>query len=307
MRIMGRKGRRPARRRRYGKGEAFAQVGANWSRDCSYSRHGMTKSRSASKPSTCREAPASPRYGCNLQESRWLWTAPKKWRETERRRPCTQKCTQTGDDASPLVNPKKTSAIRRRHEFRRILATYARVWKRSAARGHRGEGMTADTNFIRTAEKRSAALYRPGSLRRPVTGAQSGQTIVELALILPLLLMLVLGVTEIGRYAYYDILVANAARAGAAYGAQGMAQAADNNGIQAAAKADGLSTMTITPLQQCGCSAAGLGGCPSGAVCPLPLVYIQVTATENFVSLFHYPGLPPNMTLTSTVTMRVSQ
>jgi Flp pilus assembly protein TadG len=143
--------------------------------------------------------------------------------------------------------------------------------------------------------------------REKIMSKRSGQTVVELALLLPLLLMLVIGVTEIGRYAYYDILVANAARAGAAYGAQGLAQAADAAGIRAAAYADGLSTMTITPIQQCGCSAAGLGGCPSGAVCPTPLVYIQVTAMEQFNSLFNYPGLPANLTLTSTVTMRVSQ
>jgi Flp pilus assembly protein TadG len=143
--------------------------------------------------------------------------------------------------------------------------------------------------------------------RRKIAPAQSGQTIVELALLLPLLLLLVVGVTEIGRYAYYDILVANAARAGAAYGAQGLAQAADNAGITEAAHRDGLTTLTITPIQQCGCSAAGLGGCPSGAVCPTPLVYIEVTASENFTSLFSYPGLPANLTLTSTVKMRVSQ
>ncbi len=143
--------------------------------------------------------------------------------------------------------------------------------------------------------------------REKIESTQSGQTVVELALLLPLLLLLVVGVTEIGRYAYYDILVANAARAGAAYGAQGLAQSADMNGIKLAARADGLNTMTITPLQQCGCTAAGLTGCPSVAVCPIPLVYIQVTAEEQFNSLFSYPGIPANLILTSTVTMRVSQ
>ncbi|MGC1905812.1 MAG: TadE/TadG family type IV pilus assembly protein, partial [Candidatus Acidiferrum sp.] len=59
--------------------------------------------------------------------------------------------------------------------------------------------------------------------REKILSTRSGQTVVELALLLPFLLMLVIGVTEIGRYAYYDILVANAARAGAAYGAQGLA------------------------------------------------------------------------------------
>jgi Flp pilus assembly protein TadG len=134
-----------------------------------------------------------------------------------------------------------------------------------------------------------------------------GQTVVELALLLPMVLMLLIGLIEIGRYAYFDILISNAARAGAQYGAQSVIQAADVAGIKTAAQNDGLAAMTITTQQECGCTAGALGGCPSGAVCPLPLVYVQVTATDTYNSLFSYPGLPRSLTLTSTVTMRVSQ
>ena len=135
----------------------------------------------------------------------------------------------------------------------------------------------------------------------------TGQTVVELAMLLPLLLLLLVGLLEIGRYAYFDILISNAARAGAQYGAQSLIQAADVGGIRTAAQNDGLAAMTITATQQCGCAAGALGGCPTGAVCPQPLVYVQVTATDRYSSLFRYPGIPRNLTLTSTVTMRVSQ
>lgn len=135
----------------------------------------------------------------------------------------------------------------------------------------------------------------------------SGQTVVEVALLLPILLLLLVGVVELGRYAYFDILISNAARAGAQYGAQSLIQAADVAGIRTAAQNDGLAAMTITTTQQCGCAAGALGGCPTGAVCPQPLVYVQVTATDRYNSLFRYPGIPRNLTLTSTVTMRVSQ
>jgi|ERR1700722_18485651 Flp pilus assembly protein TadG len=135
----------------------------------------------------------------------------------------------------------------------------------------------------------------------------TGQTVVEMALLLPVLLTLMIGLIEIGRYAYFDILISNAARAGAQYGAQSLIQAADKNGIIAAAQNDGLTTMNITTSQECGCVSTALGGCPSGAVCPLPLVYVQVTATETYSSLFKYPGIPKTMKLTSTVMMRVSQ
>src|ERR1700685_3495087 len=116
----------------------------------------------------------------------------------------------------------------------------------------------------------------------------TGQTVLEMALLMPMLLTLMIGLIEIGRYAYFDILISNAARAGAQYGAQSLIQAADKNGIIAAAQNDGLTTMNITTSQECGCVSTALGGCPSGAVCPLPLVYVQVTATETYRSLFKY-------------------
>jgi Flp pilus assembly protein TadG len=152
-----------------------------------------------------------------------------------------------------------------------------------------------------------SSTYTFGKRRARIGSRPTGQTVVELALLLPVLLTLMIGLIEIGRYAYFDILISNAARAGAQYGAQSLIQAADKNGIIAAAQNDGLTTMKITPSQVCGCVATALGGCPSGAVCPLPLVYVQVTATEKYSSLFKYPGIPQTMTLTSTVTMRVSQ
>ena len=137
----------------------------------------------------------------------------------------------------------------------------------------------------------------------------SGQSLVELAMVLPLLLILMVGVTEIGRFAYYDILVSNAARAGAQYGAQSLTAAADSNGIQTAAQNDGLDTLTVTSTQLCGCDTApgGLGGCPTVSVCTRPLVYVQVTTLQKIDSLFKYPGLPPSLTFTNTVTMQVAQ
>jgi Flp pilus assembly protein TadG len=141
-----------------------------------------------------------------------------------------------------------------------------------------------------------------------ISSRQDGQSIVELALVLPILLLLLVGVVEIGRFAYFDILVANAARAGAQYGSQSLTAAADADGIKKAAQNDGLASLVVTPNLLCGCSAGALGTCPTGSVCANPLVYIQVTAEEaDFSSLFKYPGLPGSMTLRSTVTMRVSQ
>jgi Flp pilus assembly protein TadG len=146
-------------------------------------------------------------------------------------------------------------------------------------------------------------------------GPADGQSILELALVLPILLLLLVGAIEVGRFAYYSILVGNAARAGAQYGAQNLATAADKNGIQTAALNDGqnvtgltVPTATIQPL--CGCNGTSLStACPAtGCTKPdHPLVYIQVTASGTFNSLFKYPGVPTSVTVNSTEKMRVAQ
>src|SRR5215468_1823879 len=92
---------------------------------------------------------------------------------------------------------------------------------------------------------------------------QSGQNLLEVALMLPFLLLLLLGVIEIGRYAYIGILVGNAARAGAAYGAQSNAQSVDTPGIQNASLNDFMNNgqgtnLTVASSVACGCDSAGV-------------------------------------------------
>ena len=156
------------------------------------------------------------------------------------------------------------------------------------------------------------ACPKPRVIRMSRVSRTRGQSVLEFALLLPVMLLLMVGIIEVGRFAYYSILVANAARAGAQYGAQGLATAADTPGIQAAAENDGqnLAQLTVTASQQCGCNGASLSGtCPAtGCSTPNhPLVYVQVQASGTFNSLFNYPGLPPSFTVSSTEKMRVAQ
>jgi len=156
----------------------------------------------------------------------------------------------------------------------------------------------------------SAAL---GANHRPARrAAESGQTILEVALLIPVLLLLAVGIIEIGRYAYFSILVANAARAGAQYGAQSLATAADTAGIQTAAKNDGqnLAGLTVTSQQECGCTGSSIGSSCPATSCSSPnhpLVYVEVSTSGKFNSLFKYPGIPTSITVNSTELMRVAQ
>lgn len=162
--------------------------------------------------------------------------------------------------------------------------------------------------------------------------AQSGQTLIELALLLPLLALLLLGVIEMGRYAYIGILVGNAAHAGASYGAQSPAQSVDTPGIQAAAENDFsdttlVSNLTVTSSLSCGCDSGGtismqtnacstqanpgiastIDTCNNGGTGAHWVVMVSVTASGTFNSLFSYPGIPSSITVTRTATMRVAR
>ena len=52
-------------------------------------------------------------------------------------------------------------------------------------------------------------------LNRFLVGRSRGQSMVELALILPVMLLLLIGALDVGRLFYYDVVVGNAVREGA--------------------------------------------------------------------------------------------
>jgi Flp pilus assembly protein TadG len=142
---------------------------------------------------------------------------------------------------------------------------------------------------------------------------QSGQSLVEFAFLAPIILLLLVGVIEVGRFAYLSILVASAARAGVQYGAQSLADASDDAGMQAAALSDaqnipGLTVTMATHFCACSDSPSTQVSCP--ATCGTgnhALVYVRVQTNGAFSSLFHYPGLPASFPVSGNAVMRVAQ
>lgn len=149
--------------------------------------------------------------------------------------------------------------------------------------------------------------------------SQSGQSLLEVALILPFVLMLLIGVIEVGRFAYIGILVGNAARAGAAYGSQSLAQSVDTVGITTASDNDfknngqNVSSLNVTSAVACGCDSAGTvaaasctgtgaGTCAAGHW----TVTLTVTASGTFNPLFNYPGISKSITFSRSSAMRVN-
>ena len=148
---------------------------------------------------------------------------------------------------------------------------------------------------------------------------QAGVATVEFALVLPILIMLLVGLIEYGRYAYFAIEVGNAAHAGAQYGAQSSTTAQDSTGMQNAAIADGQNTIfpltssAITGQYVCSCWNGTTESTPSSALCGQvctagrPVTYAQVTVTGTISPLFNYSrlGLPSSWTVSRTATIRV--
>jgi Flp pilus assembly protein TadG len=196
-------------------------------------------------------------------------------------------------------------------------ARVEQLLQRKVFRGASPVGIVAMKTAASPRAFRIQSLFQSGK-RRIGLRAEGGQSLLELALVLPMLLLLLVGTIEIGRLAYYSIVVANAARAGAQYGAQNLITAADTPGITTAAGNDaGIAGLAVGVTHTCGCTGTvgGVGGltpaCPAAPPCTLPnhaLVYIQVTTTYPFTPLFSYhPWHPAPISLSSTEKMRVAQ
>lgn len=126
--------------------------------------------------------------------------------------------------------------------------------------------------------------------RRP--SRERGQSLVELSLALPVLLILMLGAVDFGRLYYASVTVSGAARNGAQYASR---NPADTAGIQAAAleDADSLDNPTVV--------VTGPSTDPSGGT------YIGVEVSHTFETLVPWPGIPSSVEISRRVVMRVAE
>jgi Flp pilus assembly protein TadG len=144
----------------------------------------------------------------------------------------------------------------------------------------------------------------------------SASSLVEMAIMLPVFILLAMGAAEFGTLAFYSIEVSNAARAGLAYGAQSPATAANTSGIQTAAQDDApdvtrIATLAVTPTVACSCTSGTTITCTNAAAnCTSPDRIIQtlhVATSATMTPFFHAEGMPASYTLTGSAYMRVQQ
>jgi len=148
--------------------------------------------------------------------------------------------------------------------------------------------------------------------------SESGQTLVEVALILLLLVSLTIGAVDLGRLAYMTIGVTNAAHAGAQYGCQNVAMAANLTAIETAATNDasdlvgathGNLTATATNFCQCADGSSPNSSCSNPPPCSAThlVQYVSVSTTASYSPWFPYPGIPSSLKLNGQAVMQVGQ
>ncbi len=148
---------------------------------------------------------------------------------------------------------------------------------------------------------------------RALRSADKGSALAEMAIIAPLLVLLLIGLMEVGRFGNYTILVGNAARAGVQYGAQNLITAADIAGMQTSALNDGqnVTGLTAAASNRCECADGTASQClPTDCPNSHRIVFVQVITTGTMPSLTNYAGLPDSLrtiTVTGKAIMRVAQ
>lgn len=142
---------------------------------------------------------------------------------------------------------------------------------------------------------------------RRLLRAEHGTSMIEMAILAPMLIFLVIGLIEVGRYTYYGVVTAHAAFAGAEYGAQNLYNAQNKSAMQTAALNDAGNPPNFYANAKyiCSSNGAAAGACPSGTPGAGTIYYVQVTVTGTVNSLLNYPGIPTSAPVSATSTMRV--
>lgn len=164
--------------------------------------------------------------------------------------------------------------------------------------------MRLDVRILRGRARASMAR-----LARRLRG-EKGQSLIELALMMPMFATIIVGSAEFARLAYVSIEVTNAARAGAQYGAQSNITGADLTGMESVATSAGpnVSSMTASASLSCVCSDGTSITCSNTTACTARIQeYVQVNTSAVVTPLFHLPALPKTYTLTGVAVQRVEQ
>lgn len=159
---------------------------------------------------------------------------------------------------------------------------------------------------------------------RARAGTQSGASLVEVVLLMPLLMLVFFGMVDLGRYIFLAVEVNSAARAGAQFGAQTLANSTNTSAVQTAACNDvpditpcpsSSSGMNVTSsVTNCWCanapgtviSCAAYGGPTNPCTGSSQIVLLTVNTSATFNAWIAYPPFT-NITISATAVIPTGQ
>lgn len=121
-------------------------------------------------------------------------------------------------------------------------------------------------------------------------GSRRGQALAELAILLPLLIILVMGAADFGRVYYHFMAVESAAAAGAQYGCVSASKALDSDGIRLAAmrQVQDITNRSVVVVSS-----------------QMTNSVLTVNVQARFVTLFRWPMTPTNTLISRSAQMRI--
>ncbi len=148
--------------------------------------------------------------------------------------------------------------------------------------------------------------YRP--LSHSFLREQLGSSLMETAVLLPVLVLLLAGAVDYGRGFFAAIEVSSAAESGAMYGTS---NPTDNAGIVSMAKLDAKDVSGLNVNASYGCQCAdGTGvvvSCATTIVCSNNVIrYVDVSTSATYSTIIPYPLIPSSFTLKGHSRMRMS-
>jgi Flp pilus assembly protein TadG len=129
--------------------------------------------------------------------------------------------------------------------------------------------------------------------RRLIASGRHGTATLELALVLPFLILLVLVGVDFARIYYHNLTLINSARTAAMYASSHPNNVSNTSQIKAVALAD---TKNLSPDPTVSTSTRTDS---SG------ILYVTVTVSWDFYTVMNYPGVAHPITLSRSVEMRV--
>jgi Flp pilus assembly protein TadG len=123
-----------------------------------------------------------------------------------------------------------------------------------------------------------------------------GQSMVEMALLTPLLLILLVVAADVGRAFSAHIEAGNMAREGVSFGSRSFATASDADAIRDAATGEGGAIFGVVPevTSQTGTDTFGYD-------------FVEVTVSYRFQPVFTLPLIPNEFLLQRTARMRITE